>query len=231
MLGSSKAASAAKSAANTASNAELSMYNQTREDYAPYRDVGYGALSALADVYGIARPAIPGSTSQVTSQQQPSFGYLNSFGTHQLPPRPGTATTTAPAAASSAGPADRYAGFYESPGYQFRLDQGQQAIERGAAARGRLFSGGTLKRTTDYAQGVASQEWNNWLNGLRSLAGVGQSATGSTSAAGANAASGIASSAMNAGAQRASSYLAGAEGVNNAVQGGLGNWVTYKYGY
>ena len=43
-------------------------------------------------------------------------------------------------------------------GFQFRLKQGQQAIERSAAARGTLVSGGTLKGISDYSQELASTE-------------------------------------------------------------------------
>lgn len=44
----------------------------------------------------------------------------------------------------------------QTPGYQFQLEQGQQAIDNSAAARGSLLSGRQLKATNDYAQNVAS---------------------------------------------------------------------------
>jgi hypothetical protein len=47
----------------------------------------------------------------------------------------------------------------EDPGYQFRLAEGQKALERSAAARGGLNSGGTLKALARYSQGVASDEF------------------------------------------------------------------------
>lgn len=47
------------------------------------------------------------------------------------------------------------------PGYKFRLDQGRQALEGGAAARGVLNSGGTLQDVMDYGQNAASQEYAN----------------------------------------------------------------------
>jgi hypothetical protein len=65
------------------------------------------------------------------------------------------------------------------PGYQFRLQQGQKALERSAAARGALNTGGTLANTMDYSQGLASQEYQNAYN--RALGeyqmGYGQSAS------------------------------------------------------
>ena len=50
------------------------------------------------------------------------------------------------------------------PGYQFRLNQGLKAIQAGAAAKGNLFSGGTLKSLNDYAQNQASNEYGNVYN-------------------------------------------------------------------
>lgn len=50
------------------------------------------------------------------------------------------------------------------PGYQARLALGQQGVERSAAARGTLLTGGTLKDINDYAQNQASQEFGNVYN-------------------------------------------------------------------
>lgn len=47
----------------------------------------------------------------------------------------------------------------DDPGYQFRLGEGLKSIERGAAAKGTLLTGGTLKGLQNYAQGLASQEY------------------------------------------------------------------------
>lgn len=56
------------------------------------------------------------------------------------------------------------ANLVKDPGYQFRLQQGQQTLENSAAARGNLLSGATLKDLTGYAQGMASQEGQNAYN-------------------------------------------------------------------
>jgi hypothetical protein len=50
------------------------------------------------------------------------------------------------------------------PGYAFRLQQGQDALARSAAARGGAISGSALKDLTTYAQGSASQEYQNAFN-------------------------------------------------------------------
>lgn len=50
------------------------------------------------------------------------------------------------------------------PGYAFRLQQGQLALQRSAAARGGGISGEALKDLTNYSQGAASQEYANAFN-------------------------------------------------------------------
>jgi len=80
-----------------------------------------------------------------------------------------------------------------TPEYQFALQQGDQAVQQSAAARGLLGSGGTLKALTSFGQGLASQQYqqayqnalntfqtnrNNTLQGLGLLTNVGQTATG-----------------------------------------------------
>lgn len=55
----------------------------------------------------------------------------------------------------------------QDPGYQFRLQQGQQAIDRSLGARGKQFSGEALKAAQDYGQGLAdstyNEAYNRWL--------------------------------------------------------------------
>jgi hypothetical protein len=58
------------------------------------------------------------------------------------------------------------------PGYQFRLQQGEQAIMRSAAARGGRLGGGTLQALLAHGQGLASQEYGNAFN--RALTERGQ---------------------------------------------------------
>lgn len=52
----------------------------------------------------------------------------------------------------------------KEPGYQFRLGQGQKALEQSAAGRGTLRTGGTLKDILGYGQNFASQEYGNVYN-------------------------------------------------------------------
>lgn len=66
--------------------------------------------------------------------------------------------------------------FQAGPGYQFAMDQGTQAALRGASAAGMLNSGNTLTALTGYGQGLANQEYGNWLDRLNGLSNTGLSA-------------------------------------------------------
>jgi hypothetical protein len=76
----------------------------------------------------------------------------------------------------------------DDPGYQFRLAQGQKAVEQSAAARGGAASGGALKALTQYGQGFASNEYQNAFarhqTGIQNLfqgAGLGLNASNTMS--------------------------------------------------
>ena len=51
-----------------------------------------------------------------------------------------------------------------APGYQFAKQQGMQGIERSAAARGGLLTGGTLKALDAYNTGLANQTYGDVFN-------------------------------------------------------------------
>ena len=54
----------------------------------------------------------------------------------------------------------------ETPGYQFAYNQGLEAVNRTAAAKGQLGSGNRLYDLTKYGQGLASQTYNNTVSQL-----------------------------------------------------------------
>lgn len=112
-----------------------------------------------------------------------------------------------------------YGGFFASPGYQFRLDEGLKAIDRGAASRGILGSGATIKAEQRYGEGLAASEYDAYTSRLAQLAGLGQSATAGTAAAGANASNNISNALIASGNARASSYA----NVGSSINQGLNN--------
>jgi hypothetical protein len=65
----------------------------------------------------------------------------------------------------------------QDPGYQFRLEHGQKAVERQLAGMGGgVGSGRAMKELTRFGEGLAAQEYGNAYNRLASLAGIGQTA-------------------------------------------------------
>jgi hypothetical protein len=120
--------------------------------------------------------------------------------------------------------------FEQDPGYAFRQAEGMKALERSAAARGGLLSGGTMKGIQRFGQDLASQEYGNAfnryqieraarLNPLQSLMGSGQSATNVLTGAAGQAGQNEAANLYGAGQARASGYVTSA----NALGGALGS--------
>ena len=73
--------------------------------------------------------------------------------------------------------------FTESPGYQFRKEEGEKAVRRAASAKGELGSGKFGKELVRYSEDYATDEYDRFLSRyyqslepLRQMAGVGQSA-------------------------------------------------------
>jgi hypothetical protein len=201
LIGGSAAKSAAKTqsaAADRAAELQNEQFQQTRQDYTPYREAGYNALAQLQKTAG----NVPGAFK---------FG----------------------------------AGDYQAdPGYAFRLSEGQKALDRQAAARGGLISGGALKAAQRYGQEMGSQEFQNAYNRAftgygtevarenqlynrqAALAGIGQTATGQVAQAGQN----YANTAGNLMTGGAAAQAAGQVGMANAITGGLGTYLNYSQG-
>lgn len=115
----------------------------------------------------------------------------------------------------------------QDPGYAFRMSEGMKALERSAAARGGLLSGGTGKALTRYGQEMGSQEYQNaynralteynanvqrestGYNRLASLAGIGQTTAQQLGAAGSNYANQANQLAMTNAANQGNLALAG----------------------
>jgi len=134
--------------------------------------------------------------------------------------------------------------FQQDPGYAFRLSEGQKALDRSAAARGGLISGGALKAATRYSQDMGSQEYQNAFNRAytgygtdvarenqlynrqAAMAGIGQTSTNLMNQAGQN----YATNAGNMITGGAAAQGAGQVGMANAVTGGLGTYLNYTQG-
>lgn len=119
-----------------------------------------------------------------------------------------------------------YRGFQATPGYQFRRQQGIDAIDASAAARGGLMSGRTLQDLTTFGDGIASQEYGNYMQRLAGLTDMGMGAAGMQATAGNNAAAGVGNALANIGNAQA----AGAVGRGNAMAGMFNN-LAGSFGY
>ena len=115
--------------------------------------------------------------------------------------------------------------FEESPGFQFRQEQGQAAIDRSLVARGKSLSGQGVIEGVEFASGLASQEFGNFFDRLMRLAGVGSSAGAVSAAAGSASAGQIGSAAIAAGGARASAF----GGLNRGIQGGISNFLLLDF--
>lgn len=103
-----------------------------------------------------------------------------------------------------------YSGFYQSPDYQFRLEQGNRALENSAAARGGLLSGAQLKAAQGYGQDLASTEYGNWYNRLAGLRSEGLGIARNQANIGMTTAQNVADTQLGAAGARASGYMADA---------------------
>jgi hypothetical protein len=122
-----------------------------------------------------------------------------------------------------------YSGFMDSPDYKAALQSGIDSLDKSAAARGSLFSGGHSADLTKYAEGLATSNLGNYRHALESLAGVGQSAADNLGSYGQNYANSMGSAYQNMGNLRGSSYQNNAYN-NAAMWSNLGNAFGQWYG-
>lgn len=122
------------------------------------------------------------------------------------------------------------ADFQQDPGYAFRMQEGQKALERSAAAKGGLMSGGFAKALSKYGQDYASNEYSNAynrftndqtnrFNRLSSLAGAGQTANNTLSNLGMNYANQAGQNMMGAANAGAAGQIASANAWGNSLSG------------
>lgn len=132
------------------------------------------------------------------------------------------------------------------PGYAFRQAEGQKGIERMAAARGGLLSGGTAKALDQYNQDYASNEYGNVynrafneystrynqfqqnntnkFNRLGAISGIGQTAADTLGTLGGNAAGNVGNILMSSGQQVGNSIQNAAAARASGYVGGANAW-------
>ena len=136
------------------------------------------------------------------------------------------------------------------PGYKFAMEQGAEALQNSAAARGNLVSGNTLEALQKYGQRLGETNYNdvynrafntfetnqtNTFNRLAALSGIGQTAANTIAGAGQSAASDVANidlttganigrDVQNAAAAQASGYVGSANAWSGAFGGMTNNF-------
>ena len=110
------------------------IYDEQKAQQAPYLKQGQAAIRKLGSLMGGADPFE--SYLQKSGLQGGLDAYLKQKGVSNY-------------------------GFLNSPQYQFLQKQGQQALDRSAAARGMGYSGAQMKAAQQYGQDLASQQYDN----------------------------------------------------------------------
>ena len=108
------------------------------------------------------------------------------------------------------------------PGYQFRMQQGQQALERSLARSGMSNSGAALKSAERLGQGMAADEFDRIYNRLAGLANTGQVTAQSLANMGTNYAGQYGQNVGQAANARASAYGAKAQANHNMLSDLIG---------
>jgi hypothetical protein len=127
--------------------------------------------------------------------------------------------------------------FQQSPGYQFRLDEGMKAINKGAASRGMYYAPQTLQDLGKYQQGLASTEFENAYGRyntdlsrqygmLSNLVNSGQNAAAGLGGIGQQAATNAGQFGTAGAAAQAGGYMGAANAVGGAGLG-LANYGMY----
>jgi len=133
--------------------------------------------------------------------------------------------------------------FQADPGYQFRLEQGQKALERRANAKGGFASGKTGKALAEYSSNVASDEYgkaynrfnadynssynrhgndySNKFNGINSLVNYGMQANQTLAGQRANYANTVSTNTMNLGQANASAEMNRNNDMNSLWRAGI----------
>lgn len=127
------------------------------------------ALDALGQGYGQAR-------SDVTAGYGAAQPFLSKLGAAYDPMVQGgqnafNAYTDAIGANGAEGNERATAAFRAGPGYEFALNQGLEAVQRSAAARGMSASGNTSADLLKFATGLADQNYQNYVSNLQNGAG------------------------------------------------------------
>lgn len=214
LLGAGASMYGANKAANTQADAARSaaaIQQQGQDNALAFqKDVYGGQVSNFADTKSNLQPFISSGVG--------ANNLLNSFyGINGADPTSGQNAL------------DRYR---QSPDYKFALQGGTDALDNSAAAKGGLIGGNQIRAQTEYGQGLATQNLNNYLTRLTGMsmqgmqaagtegqigATLGNGVVGSNAAANITGSNNVAQSTMAAGTADASGILGVTKGINSGL--------------
>lgn len=220
IIGSIISSNGAQSAADTQAQAagqstalQSQIFGQTTQNLAPYLQSGQSAQNNLNYLLG----NVNGTTSDSTIAGQVGLGgapggLLQPFS---------------------------LANFQQDPGYQFQLQQGQQAINNSAAASGKSYAPATLQSLAQFNQGLANtdyqQAYSNYNNNmgniysrLAGLAGTGQNAAVQQGGFGANFATSAGNNILGAANAQSAAQVSGANALSGGINGVYNNLLTQQ---
>lgn len=179
LIGGNKQANIAKDTARDQIEASQQQFEQTRQDFEPFRLLGTSAINPLANL-------LYGTNISETLEA--------------------------------------------TPGFNFALEQGANAVDAGAANSGLLNSGARAKALTEFGQGLATRTLGNERNALFNALNIGTGSAANTAQAGQANVANINNALGNAALSRQDAAQQQFSGIGNALGSGLGALSTMNFG-
>lgn len=241
-----KAVDASQATAQQNNALARDIYGQNKEALNPFVQRGNKAGNAINALLGLGGPEQPAANDNVFAQfaggnygrnrgydgREPTFAApYNSingaqFGFNGYPGLQfGQQQQTVQQPAQGQGSAQEaqenaFDVFRNSTGYQFRVNEGADALNSNFAGSGVLRSGAAAKAMEKYRQGQASNEFGNYIGYLSNQQGTGLSGASALAGVGQNYANSVSANNNNAGNAAANAALI--RGQNNPFASALG---------
>lgn len=180
----------------------------------------YSANQQKKSAQGAANAAAQGTAAEIAERQR-------QFDLTRQDQAPWLQAGTSALGRLSALSSGDMSGFYTSPDYRFNVEQQMQGLDRSAAARGAMFSGGADADRMKMMSGLASQQFGDYWNRQAGLANVGQTVASGLGSLGMGMANQNAYSIGNATLARQSAYGARADAnaqLAATTANAFGNW-------